>query len=76
MVNTNTNILNSSDITAVINTLVQALAYVQEVTIVGKIDEHDLASPIVPKYSQKQVVITGEARVAAEKKLLDYINIL
>ena len=66
----------SEDVNRTIATLIQALAYVQDITIVGRIDEADLASPIVPKYSSKQRVLEGKLREAAEVKLLEYINTL
>lgn len=69
-------ILTSSEVAGVISTLTQSLAYVQEITIVGKLDDNDLGSPIVPKYTSKQRVLEGKLRDAAEAKLLEYINTL
>lgn len=59
-----------------IGALTQTLAYVQEYTVTGKLDDKDLASPIVPKYSIKQRVIDGDLRSLVEKKLKAIVSSL
>jgi ribosomal protein S13 len=59
-----------------IKTLVQALAYTQEVTILTKADPTDIASPLVPHYAYKKAVIEGDLRKKIEDTLSQLVDII
>jgi len=67
-------ITNTEEDVQIINCLIQALAYVQEVTVMQDSKSVVIGSHKVPHYSYKKTVIEGELRNTLLTKLEEKVN--